>query len=89
MKKLAERVAYLASLIALLTVITLGVSNRVSVLMNTAQAQDMEIENGGKTCPEANTTTCSYYGCDSNCNAGGCNPRCMGRGTGCADTLCT
>jgi len=86
-KKIAERVAYLASLMALLTVITIGVSNKFSVLVNTAQAQDMEIET--KTCPESSGGGCSYSGCYSNCDAGGCHPTCAHQGTGCKDSACT
>ena len=89
MKKIAERVAYLTSLMALLTVFTVGVSNRVGVLVNTAQAQDMEMEYGAKTCPETSGNGCTYTGCYSNCDASGCHPSCAHQGTNCKDTACT
>jgi hypothetical protein len=89
MKKFGERAAYVASLIALMTVITLGLSNRVSVLINAAQAQDMEIEDSGKKCPETSSSGCSYSGCYSNCDASGCHPSCAGQGSSCKDTACS
>ena len=58
-------------------------------LVNTARAQDMEIDYSGKTCPETSGPDCSYSGCYSNCDAGGCHPSCAGQGRGCKDTACT
>jgi hypothetical protein len=89
MIKLCERAAYLASVVALLTVLSVGVSNKVGALMNTARAQDMEIDYSGKTCPETSGPDCSYSGCYSNCDAGGCHPSCAGQGRSCKDSACT
>jgi hypothetical protein len=89
MRKLCERAAYLASVVALLTVMTVGVSNKVGGLMNTARAQDVEIEDSGKKCPETSGPDCSYSGCYSNCDASGCHPSCAGQGRNCKDTACT
>jgi hypothetical protein len=86
MRKLCERILYTGSLIVLLVVAAIGLSSTLGISINTALADDFELE--GRVCTATAPQGCSYYGCTSNCDSSGCHPRCIGTGSTCGEPAC-